>query len=215
LENVLLGPDQTVKIADFGFSRWMSDGLAKTHCGTPQYSSPEIARGDVDYNGCAVDVWSAGVILYTMLTGHWPFDGDDKTTIYEQIKKGEYFLPEDMTDEMKDLLSHMICLDSHERWSTEQILHTGIFGPYEAEDVENADGDPPGTGVDDKFLEMLVTLGYETKDKARDALLSGVETPAKRFRRMRAAKARKLAGQIPRDDGIGSCDTCAGAEGSG
>ena len=55
-----------LKIADFGFAKWLKDDIANTVCGTPYYVAPEVIKG-VPYNGKAVDIWSLGVILYAMI----------------------------------------------------------------------------------------------------------------------------------------------------
>ncbi len=73
-ENILIGPNNVLKIADFGLSNLMKDGkLLKTSCGSLNYAAPEII-GHRPYEGTSVDVWSCGVILYTMLVGALPFD---------------------------------------------------------------------------------------------------------------------------------------------
>ena len=68
------GPNNNIKIADFGLSNLMKDGkMLKTFCGSLNYAAPEII-GKRYYEGTSVDVWSCGVILYTMLAGSLPFD---------------------------------------------------------------------------------------------------------------------------------------------
>jgi serine/threonine protein kinase len=66
-ENILLNKPDQIWIADFGFACWMPDNLANSSCGSPLYSAPEIIKG-VRYDGRLADIWSAGVILYAMLT---------------------------------------------------------------------------------------------------------------------------------------------------
>ena len=66
LENILLDEYDNVKIADFGFARWMKDNIADTQCGSPHYAAPEVSRGG-QYDGRAADIWSCGVIFYTLL----------------------------------------------------------------------------------------------------------------------------------------------------
>lgn len=65
-ENILLDKNNRIKIADFGFARWMREGVAITSCGSPHYAAPEVIRG-FTYDGCAADIWSAGVILFALL----------------------------------------------------------------------------------------------------------------------------------------------------
>lgn len=66
-ENILLDYANQLWIADFGFACWMPNNVANTSCGSPLYAAPEVIKG-IPYNGRMADVWSAGVILYAMLT---------------------------------------------------------------------------------------------------------------------------------------------------
>jgi BR serine/threonine kinase len=65
-ENILLDANGQIRIADFGFARWMRTGIADTYCGSPHYAAPEVIRG-LPYDGCMADIWSAGIILYALL----------------------------------------------------------------------------------------------------------------------------------------------------
>jgi len=65
-ENVLLDENDNVKIADFGFARFMKSSCSETYCGSPHYAAPEIVKG-IPYDGKLADVWSCGVVLFTLL----------------------------------------------------------------------------------------------------------------------------------------------------
>ena len=110
--------DSPLKVIDFGLSILFEDqkksgGTAKvsmkTKAGTPYYISPEVLTGNYDQS---CDIWSAGVILYILLSGVPPFFGDSDPEILESVLKGEYSMaiPEfkNVSDSAKDLIKNMI-----------------------------------------------------------------------------------------------------------
>lgn len=98
LENILLDENKNVKIADFGLSNiFHSDSYLQTYCGSPLYASPEIVNGR-PYNGPEVDSWSLGVLLYILVHGCMPFDGQDYKKLVTQISCGAYKEPNHPSD---------------------------------------------------------------------------------------------------------------------
>ncbi|KAJ3276592.1 hypothetical protein HDV01_004125 [Terramyces sp. JEL0728] len=80
LENILLTEHANIKLIDFGFTRGLDDNLLETYCGSSAYAAPEIINGQ-KYSGPEADIWSLGIILYTMVCGYLPFDEEsDKET---------------------------------------------------------------------------------------------------------------------------------------
>ena len=83
----------TFQIADFGFSKTISSHpISASSVGSLLYSSPEIIRGE-PYQGPECDVWSLGVILYTMLTATMPFDDSNMGQFLVKIENGQYPVP--------------------------------------------------------------------------------------------------------------------------
>lgn len=73
-ENLLIGIDGALRIADFGFSRQIEmDKKSSTFCGSPAYAAPEVLSAKQSYNPRLSDYWSCGIICYIMLTGKMPF----------------------------------------------------------------------------------------------------------------------------------------------
>ncbi|KAG8451150.1 hypothetical protein GDO86_003421 [Hymenochirus boettgeri] len=98
LENILLDENKNIKIADFGLSNiFNSDNYLQTYCGSPLYASPEIVNGR-PYVGPEVDSWSLGVLLYILVYGCMPFDGQDYKKLVAQISSGAYKEPTHASD---------------------------------------------------------------------------------------------------------------------
>eukprot|EP00906_Rhabdomonas_costata_P014762 RCo021194 len=95
LGNLFLTDALEVKIGDFGLAAQLEfDGERKlTVCGTPNYIAPEILDGGPYGHSFEVDVWSLGVVLYTMLVGRPPFETNDVQTTYHRIRSLTYGFP--------------------------------------------------------------------------------------------------------------------------
>ena len=140
MENILFldkTPDSPIKVIDFGLSECVQlpENLSKIisgennnmimtgSVGTPHYISPEALQGQYNQK---CDLWSAGVILYAMLSGSFPFDGDTNKDIYKAIIKKKYDLKKDewknISDDSKDLISHLLC-DEDKRYNAEMVLN--------------------------------------------------------------------------------------------
>uniref|UniRef100_A0A3B4C7F9 Protein kinase C n=1 Tax=Pygocentrus nattereri TaxID=42514 RepID=A0A3B4C7F9_PYGNA len=108
LDNVMLDKDGHIKIADFGMCKenMVGENRATTFCGTPDYIAPEILLGQ-RYT-FSVDWWSFGVLVYEMLIGQSPFQGDDEDELFESIRMDVPHYPRWITKESKDLLEKVL-----------------------------------------------------------------------------------------------------------
>ena len=86
----------------------MKDGkFLITSCGTPNYAAPEIITANA-YDGEQIDMWSSGIILYAMVAGVLPFDDNSVASLFEKIKKGRYFMPNQLSPPLKDLINRLL-----------------------------------------------------------------------------------------------------------
>ncbi|XP_065871291.1 serine/threonine-protein kinase PEPKR2-like [Euphorbia lathyris] len=123
-ENILLTASGKMKLADFGLSVRITNGQKITGlAGSPAYVAPEILFGDYSDK---VDIWSAGVLLYALLVGVLPFQGDSFGAVCEAIKNVkldfESGIWESVSQPAKDLVSRMLTRDVSARLTANEIL---------------------------------------------------------------------------------------------
>lgn len=114
-ENVLIDRelDNCLKIIDFGTSIVMkaNEQLTQTH-GTSYYIAPEVLNKNYNQK---CDVWSVGVIMFILLSGKPPFDGNNDHEITNQVRTGKYYMNDpvwrSIGDDAKELISKMLCVD--------------------------------------------------------------------------------------------------------
>ncbi|XP_063674315.1 SNF-related serine/threonine-protein kinase-like isoform X15 [Bolinopsis microptera] len=122
-ENIIFNEDYSVlKLTDFGFSNEFSPGeKLMTYCGSWKYSAPEILLQE-EYDPPAVDVWSLGVMLFQMVAGRLPFSEVNQSETLTKIMDGSYEMPDEISDDLKDLLSRMIVVDPKDRITVDEVL---------------------------------------------------------------------------------------------
>ncbi|KAM7240743.1 hypothetical protein CapIbe_008649 [Capra ibex] len=123
------GNPESIRICDFGFAKQLraENGLLMTPCYTANFVAPEVLKRQ-GYDA-ACDIWSLGILLYTMLAGFTPFaNGPDDTPedILARIGSGKYALSggnwDSISDAAKDVVSKMLHVDPHQRLTAVQVL---------------------------------------------------------------------------------------------
>ncbi|GAA5796400.1 hypothetical protein HPULCUR_001772 [Helicostylum pulchrum] len=126
LENILLDAEDNVKICDFGFARFtQKNQYLETFCGSLSYSAPET------------DIWSLGVILFTLLAGEYPFDDDSEIMTQRKIVQVEYEMPFYFSAELSNLIRQMLQLEPSQRITIDNI----VDHPWTTQDEVYSDND--------------------------------------------------------------------------
>ena len=167
-ENLLLTKDHLLKIIDFGLCHNF-DGtkLLKTKCGSPSYAAPEILKG-FPYNGFKSDIWCCGIILYGMLCGYLPFDGENNQEIFRQIVKCNPEFPPFLEDDSIDLIAKILNPEPKKRMSITQIkLHPFyIKGKYHYFMKYNENGEVKGESSDKSRSDSNKSLLNDNRSKS-------------------------------------------------
>ncbi|XP_061659737.1 MAP/microtubule affinity-regulating kinase 4 isoform X1 [Syngnathoides biaculeatus] len=170
-ENLLLDADANIKIADFGFSNEFTLGnKLDTFCGSPPYAAPELFQGK-KYDGPEVDVWSLGVILYTLVSGSLPFDGQNLKELRERVLRGKYRVPFYMSTDCEGILRRFLVLNPAKRCTLDQVMKDKwINSGFEGEDLK-PHIEPIEDYSDPARIEVMVGMGF-TPEEIKDSLLN-------------------------------------------
>ncbi|XP_054154511.1 serine/threonine-protein kinase MARK1-like isoform X1 [Oppia nitens] len=168
-ENLLLDSEMNIKIADFGFSNEFVPGQKlDTFCGSPPYAAPELFQGK-KYDGPEVDVWSLGVILYTLVSGSLPFDGANLKELRERVLRGKYRIPFYMSTDCENLLKKFLVLNPAKRASLENIMKDKWMNISYEDDELKPFIEPEADLAELRRIDILSSMGYG-REEIEDSL---------------------------------------------
>lgn len=172
LENILLADQKRtiVKLTDFGFIREFNPQSRKflsTICGTTVYMAPELLTGQ-KYSGFVIDIWSMGVILYTMLNGMLPFDDDDEMKIQHKVINTEPMFYDHVPIDVNQLISKMLLKDPNQRPSLNEILNSSyLIDVYNKYLEKGTKRNSSGSGDAESIIS--INQHYNTVDRPFEA----------------------------------------------
>ena len=182
--NILLAPDGTVKVTDFGIARAWNDSqeLTKTGAvmGTATYFSPEQAQGlPADERS---DIYSLGIVLFEMLTGRTPFRGDSPVAVaYQHVSQAAVApstINPDVSPELDALVLKALSKRPEDRYQTAEALRADLWRLLQGEKPLVATGAPTTAGVrDDGATRMIPTPSPPPATVPPDEIYRQLEPP--------------------------------------
>jgi len=175
-DNIMLTSEGEVKLADFSiamvldldkvegdkklFQRHIVPGLQSK--GAPAYQAPECHGSGYDIlkspYPMKLDIWSSGIILYVMAVGKFPFVGSNVVTLFENIAKGKYVVPDWVDDNLQNLLAGMINVNPESRFSLEEIKkHPWMKLKFKKENIISVEPIDSTLGKDKTTLSNTVS----------------------------------------------------------
>ncbi|KAK3220811.1 hypothetical protein Dsin_014781 [Dipteronia sinensis] len=188
-ENILLATKASsspIKLADFGLATYIKPGQ-KLHgtVGSPFYIAPEVLTGG--YNQAA-DVWSAGVILYILLSGMPPFWGNTKSRIFDAVREADLRFPskpwDRISESARSLVSGMLSTNPSQRLTAQQVLVILVDHSWMTDDIQYSEEATEnkccqewelGSG---SFSTPLMTRNQDISFGAASPVICDVESPA-------------------------------------
>ena len=164
IDNMLLDSNNDLKLIDFGLStKYTDDDLLDQPCGTVVYAAPEVLEGK-EYHGMLADVWSSGIVLFGMLAGYLPFSDKDDEENKKQVIKGKINLPDFFSDQVKDLLKHMLDVNPMTRYTLQEIKDHPWFNTIECDLIPGIIIDYNIIPIDDKIINLCVSYNKDKND---------------------------------------------------
>ncbi|CAN4103993.1 unnamed protein product [Withania somnifera] len=171
-QNILLGHDGNIKIADLGCGKLLGDekNTNSGFFGTPAFMAPEVARGEEQQ--FAADIWGFGCTVIEMATGlpPWTEIKDPVSALYRIGYSGDLpQLPNNLSNDAREFLSKCLIKDPEERWTAKQLLRHPYLQYVESNswEVEELKRDSPTSILDQGFwktFEVIESSSFESSN---------------------------------------------------
>jgi hypothetical protein len=186
-ENLLLDRYNNLRVIDFGLANQFTTicPLLNTACGSPPYASPEMVKSQ-PYTQ-ASDVWSSGIVLYSMATGLLPFDDDNLQALLRKIVSQEVSYPSFLSPALVDLLKRMLTKNPELRITLREVKEHDWFSQtqYAALFAMHLGERSTEAIVDADLVEQMSEMGIETATLRQQLLLGAFTELTAMYRMLR------------------------------
>lgn len=154
VENILFDKYRNIRLADFGLScSTHNKEDLRQQCGSMSYAAPEVIKGEIYSN--SVDIWSAGIVLYTMITGNLPFEDSNLQKLYQKIVTTNPTYPPTMSAQLVDLLNKILTKDPNQRIKSNDLLKHSWLGQVVQPTISE------NNAIDKDILQAMESWGYD------------------------------------------------------
>ena len=174
-ENLLLnttGKSISLKLIDFGVANNYDDKILHTSCGTCAFAAPEMFTGE-NYNALLCDIWSAGIVLYAMAFGYLPFGDENEQTNINNIINGNFEIPDEANDDLRDLLVNIIEINPNKRFNLEQIKAHKWYNIINNTSIPGIIITKHKIPIDDRIISVCQAYGF-TQDNLIQSVTENV-----------------------------------------
>ena len=191
-ENILFDKNKHIRLIDFGLSTSLEPGVMRTSCGSPAYAAPEVILQS-QYTESA-DIWSAGILLYLMSTGRFPFNNSSIPMLLNYIVNLPIEIPKTVSPELQDLIARILQKDPNKRITLEQIISHPWFVNHDyfsnkLIQIDNYfESDLIDDSLDLQIIDELLKKGVDIKALRESLMQKEVNSLTAVYRIMRRSK---------------------------
>ena len=171
-DHIVFDKNKMPKIVGFAYSSFYNkinnkNVKLKDSFGSLCYACPELIQ-EIPYDPELADVWSLGVVLYVMVCGYLPFSEEDDGKNKELIIEGKIEYPNEISNKLKDLLKHMLDVNSEKRYNFAKIIKHPWFKPFKEYIVGGCNLHKMIYPIDEKILNIIQIYGFNKKQIEND-----------------------------------------------
>ncbi|XP_031214420.1 serine/threonine-protein kinase par-1-like isoform X3 [Mastomys coucha] len=168
-ENILMDANRNIKLCDFGLAIKVNTAQKSTvFCGTLPYCAPELFSIQ-SYDPRALDIWSMGVVLYIMVTKHYPFKATTYDKMKEEMQDPHYYIPPKLPALIANLIVQLFTIDPMQRPKIGDVMEHQWLQGSEAFSKMNLSQETPTSKPNPSIMAAMGAMGYSPED-IRDSL---------------------------------------------